>query len=69
MPGTRLSQIEGMPPSPTAIGAGDPFAPRNPFATDRCLNERPTLAQAIDSVEGHKVAAWYDLRPHIAAQG
>ncbi len=41
---------------------GDPFAPRNPYATPRCRAEAPPLAQVRGSVPGHLAAAWYDLR-------
>ena len=41
---------------------GDPFAPRNPFATERCQAEVPPLVQAEGAEPGHMVAAWYDLR-------
>ncbi len=59
----RLVQIPGYPPDMTNPPPGDPFAPRNRFATDRCFKEVPPLAQAPDAVPGHLVAAWYDLRP------
>ena len=58
----QLTQIDGAPPSLREIPKGDPFAPRNPYATERCRYELPPLAQAPDSVPGHLVAAWYDLR-------
>ncbi|MBW6425679.1 ABC transporter ATP-binding protein [Rhizobium sp. XQZ8] len=65
---TRLYQIPGNPPDLTRDPIGDPFAPRNPFATDRCKVETPPLVDAADSVAGHKVAAWYDLRAALATQ-
>ncbi len=58
----RLTQIPGYPPNMLSPPPGDPFAPRNPFATERCLVEMPPLVQAKDAVPGHLVAAWYDLR-------
>ncbi|MBE9605834.1 ABC transporter ATP-binding protein [Acetobacteraceae bacterium H6797] len=58
----RLHQIPGSPPDLFRPPAGDPFAPRNPYATERCLTEAPPLAQAPGGVPGHLVAAWYDLR-------
>ncbi|WP_159996882.1 ABC transporter ATP-binding protein [Roseomonas sp. 18066] len=58
----RLSQIPGQPPDMFKPQAGDPFAPRNPYATERCLLEAPPLQQAPGAVPGHMVAAWYDLR-------
>ncbi len=60
-PGGRLMQIPGAPPDMFAPPPGDPFAPRNPFATPRCHLEAPPLRAAEDSVAGHMVAAWYDL--------
>jgi len=62
----RLYQIPGNPPDLTQEPVGDPFAPRNPFATERCRIETPPLLDAADSVSGHKVAAWYDLRAELA---
>jgi len=59
--GERLYQIPGQPPNPFDAAPGDPFAPRNPFATERCFREAPPLIAARDSVAGHLVAAWYDL--------
>jgi len=62
----RLYQIPGNPPDLTQPPIGDPFAPRNPYATARCQRETPPLRAAIDSVNGHQVAAWYDLRAELA---
>ncbi|KMO37937.1 ABC transporter ATP-binding protein [Methylobacterium aquaticum] len=64
----RLRQIEGSPPDMRFSPPGDPFAPRNPFATPRCRIEAPPLAQVAGSVPGHLAAAWYDL-PALLAQG
>ncbi|WBV45002.1 ABC transporter ATP-binding protein [Pseudoroseomonas cervicalis] len=58
----RLQQIGGQPPDLYHPPPGDPFAPRNPWATERCRQEVPPLAQAPGGVPGHLVAAWYDLR-------
>jgi peptide/nickel transport system ATP-binding protein/oligopeptide transport system ATP-binding protein len=58
----RLKPIQGVPPVPFERPAGDPFAPRNPYATERCHAERPPLLQVADGAPGHRVAAWYDLR-------
>ena len=65
-PGGRLMQIPGSPPDMFAPPPGDPFAPRNPFATPRCHVEAPPLRPVPDSVPGHMVAAWYDL-PRLLA--
>jgi peptide/nickel transport system ATP-binding protein/oligopeptide transport system ATP-binding protein len=59
---TRLNQIPGQPPDLQKEPIGDPFASRNPFATERCWKERPPLEQVSDGDEGHLVAAWYDAR-------
>ncbi|AYH48408.1 MULTISPECIES: ABC transporter ATP-binding protein [Dickeya] len=67
--GGRLYQIPGNPPDPARLPPGDPFAPRNPFATERCLREVPPLRQVADGAPGHQVAAWYDLPALLAAQG
>ncbi len=68
-PGQRLYQIPGSPPNMVHPPAGDPFAPRNSFATDRCRTEVPPLRQVDGGAAGHQVAAWYDLRSAIANQG
>jgi oligopeptide transport system ATP-binding protein len=60
--GGRLHQIEGSPPDMRNEPKGDPFAPRNPYRTERCWNEIPPLRQTEDGVPGHMVAAHYDLR-------
>ncbi len=60
-PGGRLLQIPGQPPDMFALPPGDPFAPRNRFATERCFIEAPLLRDVADSAPGHMVAAWYDL--------
>ncbi|MCM2474554.1 ABC transporter ATP-binding protein [Rhizobium sp. CG5] len=65
---TRLYQIPGNPPHLTSEPIGDPFAPRNAFATERCLTETPPLKQVDDSVIGHKAAVWYDLRQERRAE-
>ncbi|WP_375457250.1 ABC transporter ATP-binding protein [uncultured Methylobacterium sp.] len=63
----RLRQIEGAPPDMRAPPTGDPFAPRNAYATPRCATEMPPLTQAPGAAPGHLVAAWYDL-PEILAR-
>ncbi|MBX3015554.1 MAG: ABC transporter ATP-binding protein [Caldilineaceae bacterium] len=66
--GARLKPIEGLPPDLLETPVGDPFAPRNPYATERCFRETPPLQPAPDSVPDHLVAAWYDLRKVAAAE-
>ncbi|GJE59002.1 Vitamin B12 import ATP-binding protein BtuD [Methylobacterium trifolii] len=41
----RLHQIDGSPPDMRCPPQGDPFAPRNAFATPRCRAEMPPLLQ------------------------
>ncbi len=60
--GKRLEPIPGSPPDMREFPNRDPFAPRNPYATERCWQERPLLRPAPDSHPDHLVAAWYDLR-------
>lgn len=60
--GRRLEPIPGSPPDMREFPNRDPFAPRNPYATERCWQERPPLRPAPDSHPEHMVAAWYDLR-------
>lgn len=64
----RLYQIPGSPPNMAKPPAGDPFAPRNPYATERCHREVPPLRQVANSVPGHMVAAWYDLPAVLASE-
>jgi peptide/nickel transport system ATP-binding protein/oligopeptide transport system ATP-binding protein len=64
----RLYQIPGNPPDMTQAPIGDPFAPRNRFATARCRQETPPLVDVAGSVPGHQAAAWYDLRAELARQ-
>jgi peptide/nickel transport system ATP-binding protein len=52
----RLLAIEGQVPDPLASTRGCRFAPRCPFATDRCREEEPPLA---DVGAHHKSACWY----------
>lgn len=58
----RLIQIEGQPPDMRIEPKGDPFAPRNPYATERDFQELPPLAPVKDGHPDHLVRAWYDLR-------
>jgi peptide/nickel transport system ATP-binding protein/oligopeptide transport system ATP-binding protein len=73
LPGTRfhgegrLKAIPGTAPGPFEKGPGDPFAPRNPYATQRCLAERPPLRPVPGSAASHRVAAWYDLPDSVLA--
>jgi len=66
-PGGRLLQIPGQPPDPFNPPPGDPFAPRNPFATQRCFREMPPLRPVPGGPPDHLAAAWYDL-PSLLAE-
>lgn len=65
--GARLTPIPGAPPSLRELPPGDPFAPRNPYATPRCWQEVPPLRQVPGGVPGHLAATWYDLRTVVGA--
>ncbi len=65
---TRLVQIEGSPPDMRRPPAGDPFAPRNKYATERCHEEMPPLEPVEGGHPEHLVAAWYDLREELKAE-
>jgi oligopeptide/dipeptide ABC transporter ATP-binding protein len=41
----RLPQIRGVPPDPSAVPVGCPFADRCPVVLDRCRTERPELLE------------------------
>jgi peptide/nickel transport system ATP-binding protein len=56
---TRLVAIEGRPPDLITPPAGCPFAPRCPYAQDKCHHEKPPLVQG--SVPGHRYACWFPL--------
>jgi len=60
--GGKLQQIEGTPPDMRRKPVGDPFAPRNPYATERCFTEQPPLLPVEGGDPAHLCAAWYDLR-------
>jgi peptide/nickel transport system ATP-binding protein/oligopeptide transport system ATP-binding protein len=66
-PRRRLHQIRGQAVNLLAPPKGDAFAPRNPFATELCRTSLPPLRQVEGGIEGHKVAAWYDL-PKLLAE-
>jgi oligopeptide/dipeptide ABC transporter ATP-binding protein len=64
----RLEQIEGSPPDMHIEPASDPFAPRNPYATERCHKELPPLHSVDDENPDHLTRSWYDLREARRAQ-
>ena len=55
---TRLSAIEGRPPDLLHAPAGCPFAPRCPYAQEKCTREKPPL---VEQAPGHSYACWYPL--------
>jgi peptide/nickel transport system ATP-binding protein len=56
---TRLEGIKGRPPDLLRIAPGCPFAPRCPYARERCWVEEPPLQPA--SAPGHEYACWYPV--------
>jgi len=61
---SRLHQIKGTAPPPTAFPSGCRFHPRCPDAIDRCRAEAPPLTVAQD---GRKVRCWRADDPGLAA--
>jgi len=55
---TRLNAIEGRPPDMLRPSPGCPFAPRCPYAQDKCQVEKPPL---VELTPGHSYACWYPL--------
>ncbi len=53
----RLKAIQGLPPDPTRLPPGCPFAPRCRHAVERCSNDAPRLRAPA---EGHRVACHLD---------
>jgi oligopeptide/dipeptide ABC transporter ATP-binding protein len=51
----RLHAIDGQVPTPMTLVSGCRFAPRCPFAVDKCREEAPPL---IDLGGGHEAACW-----------
>ena len=56
---TRLLTIEGRPPDLSSPPPGCPFAPRCPYAQDKCREAKPPLTPS--SVPGHSYACWFPL--------
>ncbi len=56
---TRLTVIPGRPPDLGHPPVGCRFAPRCPYAQDRCRTEEPPLVDS--SVPGHSYACWYPV--------
>jgi len=57
--GGELTSIPGQPPSLLSEPTGCSFAPRCPYAFDRCLIETPRLA-AVDAAGEHLSACFWD---------
>jgi len=55
----RLNEIKGMVPSLIRLPPGCLFAPRCPFATERCRETYPPLE---DKLPGHLAACWHSDR-------
>jgi oligopeptide/dipeptide ABC transporter ATP-binding protein len=55
---TRLSAIDGRPPDLLRPPVGCPFAPRCPYAQDKCRAEKPPL---VEAEPGHSYACWFPL--------
>jgi oligopeptide transport system ATP-binding protein len=51
----RLPSIDGQPPDPGRPFVSCPFAPRCPFAVQKCRDERPSLTEVGP---GHRAACW-----------
>ncbi len=65
---TRLQAIDGQPPDLLRLSPGCPFAPRCPYARDRCRVEAPPLEPA--DTPGHEFACWYPVdTPAAMARG
>jgi peptide/nickel transport system ATP-binding protein len=62
---TRLHAIEGRPPDLINPPQGCPFAPRCPYAQDKCHSEKPPLVAAADP--DHSYACWFPLTSSPAA--
>lgn len=55
--GSELTNIKGQPPNLYSAPEHCSFAPRCPYAYDRCWNEDPPLLEVGD---GHRAACWWD---------
>jgi len=58
---TKLQAIGGRPPNMLGDLRGCPFAARCRFATSRCHEENPALAEVAPD---HAVACWHDQLTH-----
>ena len=60
----RLPAIEGMVPAVTEVARGCRFAPRCPFADDRCAQQAPPL---VEATAGHHSRCWKVPLERLAA--
>lgn len=60
LPHTRLAAIGGRPPDLVNPPPGCPFAPRCPYARQRCIDERPALGP-VDGDPSHLFACHYPV--------
>jgi oligopeptide transport system ATP-binding protein len=58
---TKLQAIAGLPPNMLGELRGCPFVARCRFASHRCREENPALAEVAP---GHSVACWHDRSTH-----
>jgi peptide/nickel transport system ATP-binding protein len=58
---TRLRAITGRPPDLVNPPKGCSFAPRCPYAQERCREEEPPLRRTASVVAGHTFACWYPV--------
>lgn len=56
--GSELVNIKGQPPNLYSMPDSCSFAPRCPFAFERCLNENPPLM--VVGENGQRAACWWD---------
>jgi peptide/nickel transport system ATP-binding protein len=56
---TRLQAISGRPPDLVNLPPGCKFAPRCPYAQDKCREEEPPLLSAADP--GHEFRCWFPV--------
>jgi peptide/nickel transport system ATP-binding protein len=56
---TRLQAISGRPPDLVNLPDGCKFAPRCPYAQDKCREEEPPLMPAADP--GHEFRCWFPV--------
>jgi len=57
---TRLNAIAGRPPDLVNPPKGCRFAPRCPYASDKCINEEPPLVPTAED-PNHLYACWYPV--------